>query len=230
MDTLTSNDVLNQVEEVCIIDLLEPTMGLSEKLLNALLPDPLGIYIKGQIDPLFYDGRTYILVDKNNTKLFNCTTEHILQYITETSSVPEFKHCNAIVDSSGKTVIKIPQLNAYRKFVVTTPTYPVIAANMVEAVLLHYLYTVCRYNRHTINLYKFIKDNEEYTELVDKEEFQIELDAYIDRIMKFIGNDYSYLYFHKRQGCSLILEKAVDYRIYMYYKMLEEKNSKDDDF
>lgn len=230
MDNITSNDVLNQIEEICVIDLLEPTLGLSQKLLDTLIPDPAGIYIKGQIDPLFYDGRTYILVDKNNAKLFECNTSHILQYVTETTPIPEFKMSNAIVDTSGKTVVKLRQLNSYKKFITTTPTYPVVAANMVEAVLLHYLYTVCRYNRHTINLYKFVKASEEYSIIVDKEEFQIELDAYIDKIMNFIGNDYFHIYFHKKQGCSLILEKAVDYRIYQYYRMLEEKKSNHDEF
>lgn len=224
MENLKSCDLLNQVEEILIIDLLEPSFSLSQKLLDALEPNKSGLYVKGSSEPMFRGNETYLVMDKNDTALFTCDIDDIIAFISDVNSNKNFNAGSYINNSVGKQVVKLSTLVSYRNKLTTNPNYPVEALNMVQAVLLNYLYTVCRHNKQPINLYKQVKA--EFSNFIDEELYQLELDQYIDKIMNFIGKDYYHIYFHKRSGSCLIIEKAVDYRIYSYYKMIEERDSK----
>jgi hypothetical protein len=223
MSEIRSNDLLKNPQQVFIIDLLEPALCLEQTLLDSLIDNPKGLYFKGQLEPFIYDNQDYYVVDENMNRLLTITKTHLDDYLANLNirnNNIEFDNCS-ITDKYGKVVISFEKINKNKRLITEIPTYPVTAVNMVANVLLSTLYKVCVYNNSNINLHKLVKD--EYSYLVDNEVFHNSLDYYISKLLDFIGDDTFHIYFHKKQGCSLIIEKIIDYRIYGYYKLLEEK-------
>lgn len=216
LDYTNLSDVLNEISDVLVVDLLDHSLQFDSKYNNTLVDPEKGVYLSGSLKPIItfnektkYYPKSSYLNDKELLINYDCVMS-----------------CKEdIVNSECEVILSIKDKINKKKFLHPEPNIPVTAIKVALAVADDYISSICEFSKNQLvglDLNKLIKD--EYQHLIDQEVYSKIYKKLINEIALFVKNDIWNIYFYKLKGCTLVIEKSVDWRIYRYYQiMLEEK-------
>lgn len=212
------NKLLMQNKEVFAIDVLPHVQRLSEEYTEALLPPPPGIYVTGSIEPLFSDAEKYYERSQLGMEGYHL------------KSIEEILHAKEdIVNSHGEMVLALRDIRTKGRYLKDHPTIPAVGVKAAVSVVLGYLNSL---NKNTnINLSNFKLEylvKPEYIRLVTREDFSVAFESLLDAVMEFINGDTWHIYFYSLKGTTLVIEKTIDWRIYQYYLMTQQRDSEEE--
>jgi hypothetical protein len=203
-------EVIGHIEKVIVIDLMDHITNLDESHFQAFIEPLAGVYVVGNIEPLLEEGKTYFpKAQYPNPRSRLKTVADILS------------HKDDIVDANGDTVVTFRDLVLKNKFFKPEPSVPSIALKAAIGIVEQYITSVSRHSKRNHPRYRIdYLVKMQHQDLVVTDEFMHAFEKLLDQVMDFIGDDHWNFYFTRIKGTSLIIEKAIDYRIYCYYENL----------
>lgn len=227
----TSEDTLDKITNVLIIDILPHAIMLEERLQQTLIDYEPGIYIPGGIKPYLSLSKPLFFEKDRDIVRDTILSNGDIEYLVIKSAKDILSRRESVIDSTGEVVMYSTFIKNKHKLMSIKPTIPARAVEMAMSVALNHLTWATRCTR--MNFFKTPLHNlvkPEYRDLVDNEEYPTAFDDIIVEVSNFIGQDTWHVYFHKIQGTCLIIEKTCDFRIMEYYRLKEEidniKNNK----
>lgn len=203
------SEVLNYVKEATVIDLMSHVMSLDdEPFLKALVEPTEGLYLIGSIEPFIDKSKVYY------PKAFHGDPAMQIKDFSKLAALKD-----DIVNANFETVITYRDLVLKSKYIKKEPTVPVTALKVAISIVEQYLTSISRFSKRKHPKYRLeylIK--QEYQYLVITDEYMHAFENLLDQVMAFVGDDHWNIYFTKIKGTNLIIEKAIDYRIFTFYQ------------
>lgn len=197
--------LLTQPKEVMIIDLLSPVSLVPEKYLNTLIPPTAGIYIKGRQDPVIDFSKKYYKA-------------HVLyKSEIEISSIDELLSLKSdLINEKGDIVFQYDNFATRADLLTYGPSLPIVAIRLAKNMILERMFLLAPHTSKMgyVRPSNFFKEG--YSYLAD-EVFDDYFEGIFDDIFNFVHKDNWFMYTVALSGTSLIVEKIVDYRIYVYH-------------
>ncbi len=216
-DFTSMTEVINHVEAVTILDLMDSITTLDEKFMVALIEPPAGLYLHGSIEPFIdFSKRYYLRSDHGHEEKF--IRELFSEGIDYRATLASFKQ--DILNERGDVAVSHRDLVTKAKFINTTPSVPVSALKAAIAVVEQSLTSFCWHSKRSHPQYRLeylVKP--EYRDMVVNDEIVDAFTPIQKKLMDFIGDDQMHIYFTKVKGTNMVIEKAIDWRIYKYYEM-----------
>lgn len=221
LDFKNMAEVAGYNEETLVLDLLQHAMALDdEPYVKALVPADKGLYLLGSVEPLLRDSEKYyyqsqMSPDPLKPGIYNFDNALPIKDLGKVSKYPD-----DVVDVHGKVVLTARDIRSKGKYFRTEPTVPSTAIKMAITVVQRYLGTLCRHTSHIHTNYRMeTLVKEEYSYLIDNDEYMHAFERLLDQVMHFVGKDTWNIYFCSIKGNSLIINKSLDWRIYRYYEL-----------
>ena len=214
----TDTDLLKVTGITCIqistyAQLLENQFG------TFLKPDLQGIYVVGEIYPRIVNNRKYF---EYNTNIPNKS----LSIITDFNLVK-----NAVVDEKYDLVVPKYMMADKEKYLSNTPTIPARCYILIDLIIKNHLDLVSQISNRRPNSNRILNILKDECQDVYEDGYLTRLiSPLLDQVDNFIGANTWHMYFSKIVGLDIHIERTCDYRIYEYYRMINEKNSKQDIF
>lgn len=215
MDDAEHLNLLNETNEVLVLDLGQAALFISDRLRNKIVPPEEGIYMKGSIDPICVKGKVYFTVDKNGDY-----QKIEVGNILDTS--------DEIYDANYNTVIEGSLARHKKRFYTDKTPDDANIIRVIRAICLSVVneYTLkCSPKPSDMSIDHLIHP-EYITEVLIKQEFDVELDRTCQKIVDFIGNYNWSIFTYKNVGRTFILERGMDFRIYDWYRIQYELSKK----
>lgn len=184
---------------------------------SMLVPPPAGVYRYGDVVPVMRADKRYFVQKKTNSGVF-------LEPITDLSKVEE-----SVVDETGKLVLSAHYMKNKQQYLSNAPTIPSRGLEIIKCLIDDHIAKICQWSEsqgYYNRLCSFFVSREAVMELID--EFMLEslCSPLIVRVNQFIGDDVWNIYFTKLQAVDLRIEKCIDYRIYDWTQIQQEKKEK----
>lgn len=167
------------------------------------LPEP-GIYKLGEMYPCIIPNKLYFSqrVDKHN--------KFVTLPITNFNKVTD-----AVVDELGKLIIPASIMKNKDQYLSNTPSIPVRGLILIKLLIEKHIEMICRWTNHSTYDNKILSHfkNGGY-ELYNEGHLDKICESLFRQINDFIGNDEWHIYFVKFSGLDIVIEKAIDWRVY----------------
>lgn len=218
MSEFNLTDLLRKPKEVYVVDVYPHALTLSDENLSYLYKPQQALTIKGSVLPILSPNEDYYQYSDFD-KVHPLSLEDILKSNTD------------IVDRLGVLVMRGNFLKRNRRLLTTEADPYSIASQVAVSVALGTLDKVCPHFKPSPKLldYKQYIHHLPQKQIIENT-YEIALNDLCSGIIKFVNDDVWNIYFHKIKGSTLIIEKCIDYRIYKYYEMLNDKEIVNDAF
>ncbi len=217
-DFTSMTEVINHVEAVTILDLMDSITTLDEKFMVALIEPPAGLYVHGSIEPFIdFSKKYYLRSDFGNENKFIQTA---VQGIDNDYRATLASHKQDILTERGDVAVSYRDLVTKAKFISAEPSVPVTALKAAIAVVEQSLTSFCWHSKRSHPQYRLeylVKP--QYRDFIVNDEIVDAFTPIQKKLMDFIGDDQMHIYFTKVKGTNMVIEKAIDWRIYKYYEM-----------
>lgn len=207
------NKLLEKTESMLLFNLLEQASYIcNDEVTQALIPSPVGLYVKGHVKPLLNDRDDYYPKSQ-----YGNPSARIIDFKTVMGLQEDIVDNQQNVVLTGYNIINRPHLFT------TEPTLPIAAINICSNILVDYLFKYCKYARgfKADHISNYIKP--EFHDLMDSEYFEDSLSDALDELHEFTRNHTWNIHLHKLNGTTLIIERLVDWRIYQWTEIMYNK-------
>lgn len=180
-----------------------------------LVPLPQGVYKDGETNPCI-----------NPTRLYYSSVQPVANGPRHLAPITDFQSVReAVVDESGSLVIPAFMMQDQAKYLSPVPTIPARGLMLIELLISKHIENICQ---HT----KYGHYNRKIDSQILDECHAIHYDGLLERCIEslttqvsdFIGRDDWHIYFTRRIGHDIMVEKTIDYRIYDWNRIQEAKN------
>ena len=207
------SDILSLVPtQLYVCSLLPYLYNLELELKNAVKEPLDGVYMLNDPDPILKPGVMYY------------TRTSVIDGVP-VSDLSNIDTC--IIDGDGKVIIPTTVMRKKDKLLSNTPKVFSRGIYILELAVHEYFQNTLPYARNVItaNIEDHLKDG--YKEIHSEGTILELCDPLFLEIQKFVGKDRWFIYFIKRVGTDLYIEKACDYRVYQWTKAQYEKEEED---
>lgn len=208
------SDLLRETVGYGVFDLVPYVAQLDSSLLDTLNEPVGGLYLPGNVEPLFMEGETY-WVAKRHERI--AVSYDVILKDTLASKTPSQERIlppGELQNKDGEPVIKRLLYERIKHRLGVYPSVSIRGCEVAIAVVIDYLNTLCPYvnvpHRH-YQLPALIKAA--HHSLLEKQTFETALDDLVLDVIKFVGKDTWNIYQYKVSGTTLVLEKGLDFRI-----------------
>lgn len=206
---MESDRLLKEVHKILTLDLTEYVWLLRKKYADCLLPPEEGIYLVGNTEPIIKAGQV----------VYSETSYKTQTPLTSLDDVSE-----GILNKDGDLIISASFMRHQKKFLRTSPTFPVREIQIAAIIADDYIDSIVPYSpaRET---YKRVLDHvkPEYHYLVEEGHIEAALSKLTNEVSLFMNSDIWNIYFFQLKKTDLIVTQGVDFRIYDWTRKLEEE-------
>lgn len=220
-------DAWSEVRDVLVIDLTRYTQMLPDEFSECLKPEPAGIYLYGQLNPVVAFDSRYPLFSLKSYK----AQKNNAMLIPDVADYNSFLACNdSIVDLKGKVVVKKSPRTA--SFYKDRCSYNYSAIYLLVTDVWDLLSGLHRETNPTANISRNALYAENYVrDDIDAKAFRTDMNPGVSTVLRkvldFVGRDICSLYSLRLNNTTLHVEKGNDFRVIEYYRArFEEIESK----
>lgn len=207
------NRLLEHTTGLLLFDLLEQASYIcNDATMEALLPPPKGLYLKGSVKPLLSNTKSYYAISDPTTPI---DLDNVLLLRED------------IIDHTGDVVLSGRNLTYRPHVFTTTPTLPITAIQICHNILVDYLFRYCKHARGIRSFH--IRDyiHESMHVAFDDVYFEEFLTEALDELHDFIRHQDECIYMTRLKGSTLIIERYIDWRIFEYTEMMYNKQQEE---
>jgi len=204
-------ELLKEIKSVLMLDINVSNVNV---LLKDILPEgEEGLYLPNSNKNLLPEDMYYSYADGNIPLVLK--PDEILKNPVD------------ILDKNGNVYLKKTIISKYKNILKTRPDTSSCIFDIVEQYILSKIDEICYKTNLCVVDYLYNSVDESNVHVVE-DILEIELSQAVGDIYEFIGNDKWNIYFKKRVGDCLVIEKSIDWRIYEWQRIQYEKNNPDD--
>lgn len=217
------SDVISETKDLYVIDLVKSTLRLPERYLELLEPEPVGIYIRGALEP-------FIRFDTHPQGFFTATQFKKDRSRADIWTPEQFLLATEIiVDAAGRYVCSPPML--HRNQFQDHCSFHYSAVHIAAVTVWNILRSLHRDTTPSSPMPGWMLDESRWVKTDRLAEFygisSPDIGELTDQVLSFVGRDYFSTYTMEMQNTMLRIGKGNDFRVISYYRNIFEKHEAD---